>query len=95
MNYFCNAATPALHATSSWEPVPPEQPIAPTIRPFSRRNVTAARVLCPEIWSRSFFPLVLIRVGLETMQLRHQPGACFAKMKRALSDVVLHLLLSR
>jgi len=44
--YFTVAA-PALQATSSCDPVPPEQPIAPMSLPFSTRGIPPRKAITP------------------------------------------------
>ena len=46
---YLNSAAPALQATSSCEPVPPEQPMAPITFPFSTSGIPPRAAMTPSI----------------------------------------------
>src|ERR1700739_1586327 len=45
--YYLTVAAPALHATSSCDPVPPEQPIAPMSFPLSTSGIPPRVAITP------------------------------------------------
>jgi hypothetical protein len=45
--FYVTVAAPALHTTSSCDPVPPEQPIAPISFPFSTSGIPPRKAIAP------------------------------------------------